>query len=171
MGSLVINFLFSCAAQLNSDFHFTFDPLTHFTPQSGAQQVQCQQIAIEDDAILEDTEYFQVQLIPPVGVARVQVGVVEARVGITDDDTVQIGFTETDIVVDEDGSEEDRRVQVCVELLGQIDRAVSVVVTSQSVTADGKCELRHFVITCTAFSSSLLAPPPSGFSSRLRCCL
>ena len=91
-----------------------------------------------DDAILENTEHFEVRLIPPVGVARVLVGVVRTQVAITDNDEVRIGFAESAFEVDEDGDEEERRLEVCVELEGEIERAVGVGVSSVSGTADGE---------------------------------
>ena len=138
----LLNFPLSSIALLGNDFHFTSDLTTHFPPSLDSQQLQCQQISIEDDAILENTEYFQVSLIPPVGVARLQVGVAEMRVAITDNDEVQVGFTETEIEVNEDGSAEERRREVCVRLEGEIEREVGVAVFSQPGNAHGKYFIR-----------------------------
>lgn len=133
----------STLATLGSDFNFTTDPLTHFppTPLGGSLQVQCQPISIQDDAILENTEHFEVLLIVPVGAPRVLGGTSRMRVAITDNDMVEVGFTRTEIEVDEDASEEERRAEVCVQMVGEIEKEVSVSVRSQPGSADGECNL------------------------------
>lgn len=87
-------------------------------------------------------------LIAPVGVARVQVGVTEMRVAITDNDEVRVGFTETEFEVLEDGlEEEERTIQVCVKMEGEIEREVGVSVASQSGSADSEYILLYLLET------------------------
>lgn len=119
-----------------SDFHFTAAPLSSFPPTfPDTEEVQCHEVSIEDDAILESTEHFEVTLVTPVDVVRVLVGVAKMRVAITDDDTVNIGFTQEEFSVDEDG---DREVEVCVQMTGEIEREVSVLISTQPGTAGGE---------------------------------
>lgn len=124
---------------MGSDFHFSAESQSQFVPSSEAEQSHCHEIAIEDDAILENTEHLEAVLAPPVGVPRLLVGVVRMQVVITDDDTVRVGFTQSQHTVDEDGTDEERALDVCTHMTGEIEREVSVLVTSQPGTAsDGE---------------------------------
>lgn len=124
---------------LGSDIHFAVAPLSRFLPTSPeALQTQCHQVSVVDDAILESTEHFEAVLVPPVGVARVLVGVSRVRFAIADNDMVTVGFTQTQFTVNEDGTKDERTVNVCVQMTGEIEREVSVSVISQPGSADGE---------------------------------
>ncbi len=127
-----------------ADFRFTATAQSQFLPAATALQTQCHTLVIVDDAILEDTERLQAVLTPPVGVARLQVGVTRMSVAINDDDSVRVGFTRTEHVVDEEGTAEARTLSMCVHMTGEIEREVFVSVASQPGTANGETSIaRH----------------------------
>ena len=153
----VVTVLFPLAAVSGVDYHFTADAQNQFNPSSEPSQTHCHSITIVGDSILEDTEQLEAILTGPVGVARLSVGVDRMRVAIIDDDTVTVGFTRTEFIVDEDGELEDRSLDVCVQLVGETEREVSVSVASQQGTADGKralCSRGMESFTCKSFSLS-----------------
>lgn len=135
--SKIINLPTIIIATLGSDFTFDAAAQNQFPPSTDSVRSQCHALVIVDDAILEDTEHLEAILTPPEGVARLQVGVTRIGVAISDDDTVTVGFNQTSqYVVDEDAeAEEDRVVNVCLQMMGDIEREVSVTVTSQAGTA------------------------------------
>ena len=121
-----------------SDFHFDASPRNEFSPSADAVRSQCHSLVIVDDEILENTEHLEVVLTLPVGAARLLEGVTVMRVAISDDDTVMVGFTQTMHTVDEDASVGERTLDACVHMTGDIEREVSVLVTSQLGSAHRK---------------------------------
>ncbi len=71
-------------------------------------------------------------------VPRLLLDISRTEVTIVDNDMVTVGFSQTVYVIDEDGGDEERMTSVCIELIGEIERSVSVLVTSQSESADGE---------------------------------
>ena len=67
-----------------------------------------------------------------IAVAGASTSISAMRVAITDDDSVSMRFTQTELTVNEDDPEE---VDVCVEMTGDIEREVSVSVTSETTSA------------------------------------
>ena len=96
------------------------------------QHQKCESIEIEDDAILEDTEYFILQL--TTSDDDVQLGIDSARIVVVDDDNVTVGLDHEAYSIDESSGQ----VTVCVSLTGDIERSVTVSVHTQPVTAQGK---------------------------------
>ena len=121
----------SSPAVLGADYQFVAPVTPSFLP--GSQQRQCHPVTIEDDSILENTEHFEALL--TVEAARVSVLTSRARVAITDNDFVSVGFNQTEFTVNEDDPEQ---VQVCVELTGEIERDVSVSIVGEPGSADGE---------------------------------
>lgn len=119
-----------------ADFLFT-TTLSSFSPTTSTSQ--CYQVTILDDLVLEDTEHLEAELTAPGGVARVSVGTSVVRAAIIDDDSVMVGFSQTDFTVDEDEPQA-LSVSVCVEMVGELEREVSVSVASERGSADGECE-------------------------------
>lgn len=108
-----------------------------------SSQRECVTIAISNDTILEDTEYFDVLLASPDSTVRVVQG--ESRVYIIDDDGVRVGLTERALALSEgDG----QSLSVCVELVGRIQDSIEVVLETQANSAQGGCGLTD--VSCMA---------------------
>ena len=133
-----IDLLSSPPAVQGADFLFT-SASSSFPPTSSTSTSQCHQVTILDDAVLENTEHLEAELTAPGGIARVSIGTSVVRAAIIDDDSVIVGFSQTDFTVDEDEPQE-LSVRVCVEMTGEIEREVSVSVASEHGSADGECE-------------------------------
>lgn len=118
------------------DFSSSFPPFFTFPVSIVPQQTQCHHISIIDDNILEGTEHFKVVLRAQESAARISVGTDHTTVTIDDNDSVTIGFMQTEFSVDEDGSERD--VRVCVGLEGEISREVLATISSRPGTAGCK---------------------------------
>ena len=127
------------SALAGSDFRFTADPGSHFSPFAGNSATLCHRVTIINDEVLENTEYFEAVLEAPVGIPRMSLGTERIRVAILDEDIVRVGFTQTSFTVDEDADDQERRTEVCVELSGEIDREILLSITSQTGTASGEC--------------------------------
>ena len=107
-----------------------------FSSQTGANlttQTKCVEIALLDDEILEDVEYFGVNL--TTGVESVEVYIGMMSVMVTDNDYLTVGFKDLEYEV----GEEDGVVRVCVEARGEMDRMapVRVMVNTTAGTATG----------------------------------
>ena len=134
-----------------SDVHFNNETLFSFPISSASLSTQCHRVDIVDDEILENTEYFEGILTKgPVSMPRLTVGIDDIRVAITDNDMVTIGFTQTEVIVNED---DEQRIELCAELVGEIGKEVSVSVSSQPGTADGKS---NWLIVLIITSCSIL---------------
>ncbi len=93
---------------------------------------QCVSIALNDDNVLENTESFQVFLTSQDSVVHTTAASV-ADVYILDNDGVRMGIQEREYEV-----MEAQRIQpVCVELLGRIEKSISVMLSTSSNTATG----------------------------------
>jgi len=70
-----------------------------------------------------------------VGMARVSVRISSETVSITDDDSVTVGFNQTQFTVTEDDPE---AVSVCVHLTGELERNISLAIESEAGSANSQ---------------------------------
>ena len=80
-----------------------------------------------------------------------------ARVAITDNDFVSVGFNQTEFTVDEDDPVQ-RRTSVCIVMAGELGKEITVSVASQTGTASGKLKstftVAHEVICVLSYRYS-----------------
>ncbi len=110
------------------------DTLLFQNQTNQSSQRECVSISISNDTTLEDTESFEVSLSsPPLGVVHITRG--DTTVYIIDDDGVRIGLRERELsVVEREGNS----IPTCIELVGEIQRNIEVMVETQSLTANGE---------------------------------
>ncbi len=93
-----------------------------FSPQSDTNlttHTECVDVEVLEDRVLEDSEYFVVNLTSEVGSIRVYVGTIS--VVIADNDYIFVGLEKLIYNVEE----EDIFVTVCVEARGEMNRTAS----------------------------------------------
>lgn len=99
---------------------------------SGASGVECLNISILDDSIVEQNETFSVLL--TASNSAVEISPSSATVTIIDDDTVTIGWSSVSLQFDESGP----FARICAEIMqGAIARRVSVFYSTMDGTAQG----------------------------------
>lgn len=100
---------------------------------SGASGVECFNVSILDDNIVERNETFSVLLTSSN--SAIEISPSSAMVTIIDDDTVVIGWSSLSFEFDENG----RFATVCAEIMqGEIARGVSVFFSTMDDTTQGK---------------------------------
>ena len=131
-------------AYSSSDFT-QVDTELSFQPQNATRL--CMGIPIENDDILEDEEYFLLSML--TADKALYTGNDEAAgknstvvVTVTDNDSVSVGLVVSEHSVEEEGGE----VEVCVLLMGLIERDVMVTLFTEPGTAYG--ELVATVLLC-----------------------
>lgn len=110
------------------DYTFT-DPVSLLFPPSNGVGRQCTMVDIVNDQIVESAEQFEL-LVASDG-PRVTVTQNTSTVTIIDNDSVTVGFVGLSFNVTEN-VESDRNVTLCVELTGEIEKSVSVIVNTTS---------------------------------------
>ena len=100
---------------------------TSFDPSHGHRK--CLQLEIVDDWRLEDSEVLSLSL--TLTDPSIFLGLVQTSVTILDNDHVTVGLKPTHYTIEESI----QQIEVTVELLGDIERDVSVVVESEDGTA------------------------------------
>ena len=100
---------------------------TSFDPSHGHRK--CLQLEIVDDWRLEDSEVLSLSL--TLTDPSIFLGLVQTSVMILDNDRVTVGLQPTHYTIEESV----QQIEVTVELLGDIERDVSVVVESKDGTA------------------------------------
>ena len=111
------------------DFSFPFDTSLSFI---GTNRVECLDITIVDDVIVEMNETFSVFL--NASNTAVDIAQNSATVTIIDDDTVSIGWNSSSYVFEEDSHS--ARVRAII-IDGEIARAVTVLFRTVDDTATG----------------------------------
>ena len=100
---------------------------------SAANPIQCSTVSILDDAVVELDETFSALL--SSSNEFVDITQASSTVTITDDDTVNVGWTSTSYTA----NEPDRAVSVCVEITsGVIARSITAFYSTMDGTALGK---------------------------------
>ena len=100
---------------------------TRFDPSHGHRK--CLQLRIVDDWRLEDNEVFSLSL--TLTDPSIFLGLVQTSVTILDNDQVMVGLQLTHYTVEESV----QQIELTVELLGDIERDISVVLESRDGTA------------------------------------
>lgn len=107
--------------------------------QPGAKTRLCRTVNIENDTILEDEEYFFLNLFTTDSALYTDDGSSNSStvvVTITDDDSVSVSLLRDELAVEEESGS----VDVCVVLTGDIEREVTVTLSTEEATANGKSE-------------------------------
>ena len=118
------------------DYRFTSSP-SSFAPSTAPSQRSCHVIEIIDDDLLESSEQFSVQL-SNNNVSRVSVVTEVMLVTIEDNDLVIVGLNRTEFLVLEE-QVGGANITVCTVLRGKLQKNVTVVLTTESSSADCKC--------------------------------
>lgn len=110
--------------------------------QPGATTRLCRTVHIENDTILEDEEYFFLNLFTADSALYTEDDTSGSSnsstviVAITDDDSVSVSLLRDELAVEEESGS----VDVCVVLTGDIEREVTVTLSTEAGTANGKSE-------------------------------
>ena len=117
-----------------------------FPPSSEVPRIECVDVEIVDDAIVENVETFRVKissLVPHVSIAD---GESESTVRVVDGDSVSVDLVRGEYEVEEEGA----GVEVCVQLTGVIEREVEVELSTIADTAHGEilCVKDSFFCRC-----------------------
>ena len=116
--------LFTGDIDFTSDRHFI-----QFLPSPANNQTMCVSFFVLDDAIVEDTELFRVLLTASDSFIRISTG--EMTISIKDSDNVSVNFDHSVYSTSEDEEE----MSVCVELGADVERVVSIQLTTSDATA------------------------------------
>lgn len=145
---LVTAQLTSSSATAQSIDFTPVDTTLRFHP--GVKTHSCRTVHIENDTILENEEYFFLNLFTADSALYTDDDSGNSStvvVTITDDDSVSVSLTRVEQAVEEESG----GVDVCVVLTGDIEREVAVTLFTEAGTANGKSEttlsvtLTHFI--------------------------
>ena len=123
-GMCITFHLFTGDIDFTSDHHFI-----QFSPSPANNQTTCVSFFVLNDAIVEDTELFRVLLTASDSFIRINVS--EMTISIKDSDNVSVNFDHSVYSV----SEDDEEMSICVELGAEVERSVSVRLTTSDATA------------------------------------
>ena len=102
-----------------------------FAVSSESQQRVCAEVSVVDDDRVEDVETFHLEI--STRTPRIRLSHSTATVRIEDDDVVSVAMTTPELSV-----EEGEEVRVCVTRSGVIEKTVTVDLSLESRTAQGK---------------------------------
>ena len=129
---------------VNTDYG-NFSALVIFQPSPELVQQQCFNISITDDAIFEQDESFSVA-IAATNLA-VSLHISRATVTIGDDDHVTVGLQGSEFTANEGSG----TLDICCDLIGQLERSVSISLETMPQTALGKC-VSNFIFLVSKFA-------------------